>query len=369
MIERIVISKKNKKCNGLLYCFTNPIFNIYGKNVFKCGKTSRTGLERIKDFTTAYLENSVLLCEIYVDDIHLGEKLLFNKIDKYRMTDNREFFQCEIKIIENIMRYVSNVLDPSLDINDDIILNKDVLNKNILNKDLLNKDVLNKNVLNKDVSVESVNFNKQHNKIQTVCNNTLNAPNTPDILDIPNTFKCDCCNFESLRKYDLNRHYKTKRHVINSEEIKQQQIEQQQNQHKVYKCKCGRQFNNSGNLYRHRKRCENEWYDSKNVTIHITQNEPNSKKTVISRLKRDYKKSPPLKILKNSDISNILKYMTSTSESIEDIILSQYSKFIFHKFIGNIIIEKYKKGNIYKQQIWSVDISRLKFAISDKDNT
>jgi hypothetical protein len=93
---------------GYIYCMHNEIFNYYGEDVIKCGNSSNPD-KRILQYTTSYPKQSNILkiSEKYFDK-NFAETLLFYYLREFRLEDNREFFKCNINIINDAFIKVNN---------------------------------------------------------------------------------------------------------------------------------------------------------------------------------------------------------------------------------------------------------------------
>lgn len=93
--------------SGYIYILSNPSF----KNaLLKVGKTSRTPQDRLSELnkqTGVPLKYELEFVE-FVPDCHLAEKLLHEKLDKYR--SNKEFFQVPVDIAISEARNVADLL-------------------------------------------------------------------------------------------------------------------------------------------------------------------------------------------------------------------------------------------------------------------
>ena len=98
------------KKSGHLYILYNPMYQFYGKNVYKLGKAINCQ-KRCHQYTTSYIEPPELKhCSERVPCYGLAERLLFQKLRKYRISSKREFFRCEIEIIVNHMNDVTKFM-------------------------------------------------------------------------------------------------------------------------------------------------------------------------------------------------------------------------------------------------------------------
>ena len=79
--------------NGYIYVMYNEVFNHYGDNVFKIGK-SRDVIQRMNGYITSYIKPiEFKFVSQLCFDYSKAEKEVFTKLDKYRIVKNREFFQ------------------------------------------------------------------------------------------------------------------------------------------------------------------------------------------------------------------------------------------------------------------------------------
>jgi mRNA-degrading endonuclease RelE of RelBE toxin-antitoxin system len=94
---------------GYLYILYNPMFETYGNNVYKLGRTSDLN-GRLKHYCTAYVEKSqYLYTSSPFDNCIHAEYTLFHLLRKYRMKNNREFFQCDINEIIGVICVLENM--------------------------------------------------------------------------------------------------------------------------------------------------------------------------------------------------------------------------------------------------------------------
>jgi len=94
----IKIEDTNK---GYIYCVYNKIYNIYGKHVYKIGKTKNINI-KMRSYASNYIDSSELVLKIKVSNIDYAEKILLYKLEKYRMRKNRKFVNVKLEIIKNI---------------------------------------------------------------------------------------------------------------------------------------------------------------------------------------------------------------------------------------------------------------------------
>ena len=102
-------SQQNKP--GYIYLFTNEMFQWYGENIYKIGKAQHI-LHRLKSYTTGYIDPltlvfSSMLCKNY----SVCEKEIHNRLNKYRMRTNRDFFQVAIQVAIEVIETTVNELN------------------------------------------------------------------------------------------------------------------------------------------------------------------------------------------------------------------------------------------------------------------
>jgi hypothetical protein len=109
----------NENC-GVLYCLHNIIYNYYGTNVFKLGKTYSVKI-REDAYSTYYPELSTIMYESkQLRNLKLAESFLFAELYEYRLKYDREFFNCPLEIIKEKINHVTSLFDNFTD--DDILL-------------------------------------------------------------------------------------------------------------------------------------------------------------------------------------------------------------------------------------------------------
>lgn len=93
----------NDQQDGYIYCIHNDMYKYYGENVYKLGKTENMQ-NRLNGYKTAYISQiDVVYLSDRIDNYNVAERLLFCYLENSRMTDNREFFNCDKDTIKNII--------------------------------------------------------------------------------------------------------------------------------------------------------------------------------------------------------------------------------------------------------------------------
>jgi hypothetical protein len=127
-------SKENNQ--GFIYIIYNDVFNFYGDNVFKIGKTIDIG-KTINSCKDTYLNHTEIkfiseLCSDYT----LAENMIFDTLKTNRVNNKREFFRGDLKeIIEVIEDKVKHINDNYANLQDEMN-KKDKLSINTLNDSL-----------------------------------------------------------------------------------------------------------------------------------------------------------------------------------------------------------------------------------------
>lgn len=96
--------------NGHIYCIYNKCYKYYGDNVYKLG-FAKDLKKRMHGYTTSYIDPVEIIYSIAVIKHVEAEKLLFNRLQKYRIDTNREFFKCEKKVIIATMNKVADMVN------------------------------------------------------------------------------------------------------------------------------------------------------------------------------------------------------------------------------------------------------------------
>lgn len=211
-------------------------------------------------------------------------------------------------------------------------------------------------------------------------------------------YNCIICNFSSKSKYNYDIHCKSIKHANNEKKIIK------------YLCEyCGKEFSQKKYLTYHLKTCKITSNKKQNINDIDTLNkiiitdkdlQINYLKKIIEQNIRDkeeyikskeneinFLKSQISQLYSNSVKSQIsaFKYavihftnapllndftnfdsLKTEDNTVLDIILHKSEKNILHEYIGDIIINNYKKKNIATQSMWNTDVARLSYIIRGK---
>ena len=74
---------------------------------------------------------------------------------------------------------------------------------------------------------------------------------TPKIPKNPENYCCECCDYNTSSRKDLNKHLSTRKHkmIINGNKNDNEKIP------KIYICDCGKKYNFASGLSRHKTKC------------------------------------------------------------------------------------------------------------------
>lgn len=110
-IELFNCYMKNNEVNGYIYCLFNECFLFYGVNVYKIGKAKNIA-GRKSDYITPYLdEPKIIIASSPVKNYTVAEQIVFNRLRKYRIKQEREFFDCNIFLIKKTIDDVCILLN------------------------------------------------------------------------------------------------------------------------------------------------------------------------------------------------------------------------------------------------------------------
>ena len=98
---------------GYLYVVYNPIF---AKDVYKLGRTNNLKT-RLRSYVTGYIEPSKYLytTKMFKDCVK-AERILFFLLRKYRIREQREFFELNIDRIINTIKTLENLSDKNFNL-------------------------------------------------------------------------------------------------------------------------------------------------------------------------------------------------------------------------------------------------------------
>jgi hypothetical protein len=109
---------------GFIYCIHNDVYNTYGTNVYKLGRTINLNARK-STYNTGFIKNSKYL--IVSREFHnciKAERILFFILRKYRIKEKKEFFNASIDLIKSTFDRINNFSNEFIDILYSHLLNK-----------------------------------------------------------------------------------------------------------------------------------------------------------------------------------------------------------------------------------------------------
>ena len=112
-------SNSNNSVNndrGWLYCLYNRCFVAYGNHVFKLGRTNCLK-QRMRSYVTTYVDPSHFVCisQREFRNSRKAEAVLFYVLRRYRIREQREFFNVCVEQISHVMDRISCLSDDTID--------------------------------------------------------------------------------------------------------------------------------------------------------------------------------------------------------------------------------------------------------------
>lgn len=212
-------------------------------------------------------------------------------------------------------------------------------------------------------------------------------------------FLCELCNYSTDIKFAHERHLTSQKHIKKEKETAKTPIAPQNSAEKtkIFECNyCKMTFTRACNLSRHKKICTDNANNTKrerellkeveylkkinkiheddkiqlNDTISHYKSVINNAGLVIktsvsalSYIASNYKDAP--KLSKLNDYSYI-QYQDEDDEfDLLEIVFTYQKEKKLYKYLGDIIINAYKKEDPKKQSIWNSDTTRLTYVIRD----
>ncbi len=194
-------------------------------------------------------------------------------------------------------------------------------------------------------------------------------------------YLCTHCNYETNRKTDMSRHNKSKTHLqkVHKVIIDTSNIPSAYNPpKKIYKCQyCDNEYSNSSALARHKKSCtEGITKNNENVTLkkenERLQKQVESYEIIIKSLTTPQCVNyynyictayPNSKALEDKKAYN--KLLEAKTMTLIEVIVMYHNNNQLVSFIGDYIIKTYKKENPKDQSLWTTDMARLTYIISE----
>jgi hypothetical protein len=223
-------------------------------------------------------------------------------------------------------------------------------------------------------------------------------------------YLCAKCNYKCSKKFNLERHYLTSRHLKETKET-EMEIKMSKNEQTDITCECGKSYKNKSGLWKHQKKCnsvEEKCKKSEEDLTLVTEekeeppevNNPNNMDILINLFQEQLKENKELKeliieqqkkIMEISAGTNITNNTTNNNKFNLNIFLNEKCKdafnitdFInsidvgfkdFENFgrlgyvnnISNIFIRELKELDVYKRPIHCSDLKREVIHVKDNN--
>ncbi len=214
------------------------------------------------------------------------------------------------------------------------------------------------------------------------------------------TLTCDNCNYTTTDKSNFRRHLKTSVHKkkISLQNYNIHPTQSTQNtqatseisviEHKsnIHKCKCGKIFLHHSSLSRHKIKCayiekDNEVVELKGQVASMNNKLDNMNKMIYELVKSNknqkmstsnhYNISVKTYIQQNYPDAPMIEEPSSyaklnyENQELIDTLIYKYKHKCLHEYLGDFLVEYYKKDDPSNQSIWSSDISRLTYLIKE----
>jgi len=111
------MTAQEKIDKGYIYVLWNEVYQYYGDNVYKIGRSNNIE-HRLRSYTTSYVDSSIIkYSSVQINNHPIIEKIIHNELDMYRIKQNREFFKVELSTIINTIINVINTYGNKPDVN------------------------------------------------------------------------------------------------------------------------------------------------------------------------------------------------------------------------------------------------------------
>lgn len=212
-------------------------------------------------------------------------------------------------------------------------------------------------------------------------------------------YTCEHCDYNTTDKSHYNRHMKTQKHSI-KKQYNKKNAEQDENNGKKYNCdKCNSTFSHNSSLSRHKKDCKGikllqptETPEYKNLVNKVdtlesllfkyvlnnnqlikpqTNNSNNNSHnttyniSVKNYIQKHYPNAPALAGITDYAKLTYNEKGEDNRDDFIDVLVYEYKNGNLHKFLGDFVVEYYKKDDPAEQSVWSSDTSRLTYIIKE----
>jgi len=144
-------------------------------------------------------------------------------------------------------------------------------------------------------------------------------------------------------------------------ELLQQQLQIQTQLQEIEKKPTKKQTNSKNTISTNsNNNSHNNFTDNRIIDKSITDNRTIN---IVAYVNDNFPNTKPISMLTNIEARKVLKFDETCGHSLEEMIVFQHSKFLLDQFIGDFIVNEYKKNDPTKQQIWSSNVQKLTFIV------
>jgi len=181
---------------------TGHVYVIKMDGGYKIGKTKDAVIKRVKGMQTANVNNIVIMLDYECSNADLLEKCVHYILERYRCNNNREFFDCDVDYIIEIVTIMGCIIDTlksmyqHISINDIkkkienkliVSLNADnLIENNRIENDECIKDNINKNIVLRTCSFCNVTYARKETLLRHLRENTCSIGKKMDLIDFHN---------------------------------------------------------------------------------------------------------------------------------------------------------------------------------------
>ena len=211
------------------------------------------------------------------------------------------------------------------------------------------------------------------------------------LVKISNDYCCKICNYISSRKYNLDVHFKSSKHINN---VLTTNNNDSLDKISKYECNnCNKKFNDRAGLWRHKKKCNNNCNNNCNEEhYNNNSNEPTDKELIMMLMKKnDELQKMMIEVIKNGthnintntnslnktfnlqfflnetckNAMNIMEFIESIQLQLSD--LEKVGEQGYVEGISNIIINNLKGLDVTQRPIHCTDKKREILYVKDED--
>ncbi len=202
-----------------------------------------------------------------------------------------------------------------------------------------------------------------------------------------NVFYCEKCDYTTGKKYNIDKHFLTSKHLktTNNNDLVGKSSK------KTYMCeKCEKVYNDRAGLWRHNKKCAEQYTTSTTVVNH-NHSEPSDKDLIMLLIKENSElKTMMMKVIENGtnntthtnshnksfnlqfflnetckDAMNIMDFVDSIKLQLSD--LEQVGELGYVEGISNIIVKNLNEMDVTQRPVHCTDKKRETMYIKDED--